>query len=347
MTDRECVAFLQWALPRLGLRWPGFRRVRGQVRKRLARRLAALGLYDLGAYLRRLEAGDPVEWRELEAMCRIAISRFWRDRLVWARLADDVLPALAREALARAAPLACWSAGCASGEEPYTLALLWDRVLAPALPGLRLRVLATDVDEAVLERARRACYGTSSLRELPAGWVDACFTREREERPGASVEPGQGLDRATDDGDLGERGRGERDDDDEPEGGPHAAADGSVLETIGTSAWADTGRGAGGHAPPPDDEVCLAPRLRGLVELRRADLRDEWPDEAFDLVLCRNLAFTYFDDAGQREALTRLLERLRPGGVLVIGRKERLPEASASGLTPIAEATYRKDGATR
>lgn len=287
MSDSECVAFLQWALPRLGLRWPGFRRVRGQVRKRLARRLHALGLADLQAYRRRLEGGDAAEWQELEAMCRIAISRFWRDRRVWERLADEVVPALAREALARDAPLTCWSAGCASGEEPYTLALVWDRRLAPALPGLRLRVLATDADEAVLERARRACYGPSSVRELPAGWVDACFTSVR-----------------VDDGASGR-----------------------------------------------EDVVCLAPRLRARVELRRADLRGEllpdgWAEEVFDLVLCRNLAFTYFDEAAQRTTLTRLVERLRPGGVLVIGRKERLPDAGAA-LAPIGEATFRRVGASR
>ncbi|MCO5169719.1 MAG: methyltransferase domain-containing protein [Planctomycetes bacterium] len=269
MTDGECVAFLQWALPRLGLRWPGFRRVRGQVRKRLARRLEALGLPDLAAYRARLEAGDEVEWRALDALCRITISRFWRDRRVFARLADDLLPPLAREARARGAPLACWSAGCASGEEPYTLALLWDRVLAPAAPGVTLRVLATDVDAAVLARARRACYPPGSLRDLPAGWADACFTR------------------------------------------------------------------AG-------DEACLAPRLRDVVELRQTDLRRDLPDETFDLVLCRNLAFTYFDEPGQRAALARLLGRLRPGGVLVIGRKERLPPAEL--LTPLGDGLYRLPG---
>lgn len=265
MKDEECVAFLQWALPRLGLRWSGFRRVRGQVRKRLARRLEALGLPDLAAYRERL-AGDPDEWHVLDALCRIPISRFWRDRSVFARLAGEVLPSLAREAAARGTPLACWSAGCAAGEEPYTLALIWDRLLAPALPGLTLRVLATDVDPQVLERARRACYASSSLRELPPGWVDACFAR------------------------------------------------------VG-------------------DEVCLAAHLRNLVELRRADLRRDLPDEAFDVVLCRNVVFTYFDAAGQRAALPGLLERLRPGGVLVIGRRERLPDSFA--LTPLGDGLYR------
>lgn len=267
--DDELVGFLQWALPRLGLRWAGCRRVRGQVGKRLARRLRALGLADLGAYRARLEAGDPAEWGELEGMTRISISRFWRDREVFARLAGEVLPGLARDALAGGTPLRCWSAGCASGEEPYTLALIWERLLAPAFPGLGLRLLATDVEARMLERARRACYPRSSLKELPAAWVAACFT---------------------------------------------AGAEG---------------------------EACLEPRLRGRVELRQADLRRELPDETFDLVLCRNLAFTYFAASEQPALLARLLGRLRPGGVLVIGRKERLPAPQGHALVALGEGIHR------
>lgn len=56
MTDAECVAFLQWALPRLHLRWAGFRRVRRQVCRRIDRRRAALGLANTAAYRGLLEA---------------------------------------------------------------------------------------------------------------------------------------------------------------------------------------------------------------------------------------------------------------------------------------------------
>jgi hypothetical protein len=56
MTDADCVALLQWALPRMGMRWPGFRKVRRQVCKRIARRIADLGLPDLAAYRAHLEA---------------------------------------------------------------------------------------------------------------------------------------------------------------------------------------------------------------------------------------------------------------------------------------------------
>jgi len=177
VTDGEAVAFLQWALPRLGLRWAGYRHVRGQVVKRVRRRLAELGLPDAAAYRARLEA-DPSEWQVLRDRCAVTISRFYRDRGVWDALAAEVLSVAAGKAAAAGEPeLRCWSLGCASGEEPYTLAIVWKLAVASRHPGLRLRVLATDVGDSVLARARAAEYAWATLRDLPAGWVDQAFER--------------------------------------------------------------------------------------------------------------------------------------------------------------------------
>jgi chemotaxis protein methyltransferase CheR len=92
--DRDCTAFLQWALPQRDLRWPGFRKVRRQVCKRLKRRIRELGLGDLAAYRSRLEA-DPAEWRAFDECCHITISRFFRDRGVFEVLRTYVLPDIA------------------------------------------------------------------------------------------------------------------------------------------------------------------------------------------------------------------------------------------------------------
>jgi chemotaxis protein methyltransferase CheR len=157
--DEVLVAFLQWALPRMGLRWKGFRKVRGQVRKRLARRLAALGLPDLTAYRAWLEA-HPEEWAEVDAACRISITRFYRDRGVWQFLGSH-LPGTAE--------IRAWCAGCAGGEEAYTLAILL------RLARRSFSIVATDVEESQLERARRACYSPGSRREMPVEWNRAAF----------------------------------------------------------------------------------------------------------------------------------------------------------------------------
>lgn len=63
--DLECIAFLQWALPRLQLGWPGYRKVRRQVCKRVDRRVQALGSGSVDAYRARLET-DPAEWADFD-----------------------------------------------------------------------------------------------------------------------------------------------------------------------------------------------------------------------------------------------------------------------------------------
>jgi chemotaxis protein methyltransferase CheR len=259
--DADCVAFLQDALPRLGLVWTGFRRVRGQVCKRLGRRLRALGLAGLDDYRRYLDA-HPDEWSVLGELCRVSISRFYRDRRVFDVLRDEGLPRLAEAAARRGGrSLHAWSAGCAGGEEPYTLALIWNQALAPRFASLALHVIATDADPRALERARRACYSSSSLKELPAGWRESGFRQA---------------------------------------GALH----------------------------------CVSDDVRALVELHQQDLREARPDGPFDLVLCRNLAFTYFDRSTRAEVASALASRLVPGGLLVVGAHERLEEPAAVGLRP-------------
>lgn len=255
MQDRECVAFLQWALPRLKRPWPGFRKVRRQLCRRIERRCRTLGLSDVAAYRNHLEQ-HPDEWPKLDELCPITISCFYRDTGMWETLAAVVLPALARRARG-AAVLRAASIGCASGEEPYTLALAWQFAVAPQFAAVRLEVTATDVVEVVLERARVACYLESSLRLLPPAWREHGFER------------------------VGER-------------------------------W------------------CLRARFREAVTFLRQDLRTALPQQEFDVILCRNLVFTYFDAPTQQMLLARLLTQLAPGGALIIGRRERLPEGAAN-----------------
>lgn len=261
MTDGECVDLLREYLPRFELSWHGFRRFRRQVCKRVARRLRALGLPDVLAYRERL-AADPDEQALFDGMCRVTLSRFYRDRAVFERLCAEELPRLAQAAIRERRPLRCWTAGCASGEEPYTLALALRLGLAPAPP---FAILATDADAAILERARAARYSSATLRDLPQGWVERAFT------------------------------------------------------ALGAS-------------------FLLRPEYRGDVRWLRMDLRRELPDGPFDLVMCRNLAFTYFAPALQLATLERIAQRLAPRAVLVIGAHESLPDEGGwirAGKLPI------------
>ena len=259
--DDECAAFLQWALPRLRLRWAGFRKVRGQVCKRLRRRLHELGLATLDEYRGRLD-DNPEEWAVLDAFCRITISRLYRDRGVFDVLGAAVLPQLAAGAALEGRPVRCWSAGCASGEEAYTLKILWDLEVAPKATAARLEVLGTDADERPLRRAAQACFAFGSLKDVPAPWRDLAF----EER---------------------------------------------------VRCW------------------CVRPAHRAGVAFARQDIRSDLPPGRFDLILCRNLAFTYFETGLQRAILDRLAAVLRVGGYLVIGAHEQLPDGDAP-FAPVA-----------
>lgn len=78
---------------------------------------------------------------------------------------------------------------------------------------------------------------------------------------------------------------------------------------------------------------CLRAPYREGIEFVQQDVRAALPEGMFSLILCRNLVFTYFDEDTQREILARLLDRLAPGGALIIGRREILPPGSP-GLTP-------------
>ena len=246
----DCDELLRWALPRMRMRWTGFRKVRGQVSKRLRRRIRELSLTSFSDYRARLMS-DADEWLILDSCCRITISRFYRERDAWERLREEI------EGRER---LRCWCAGAASGEEPYTLALLC------RFAGIPVRVLATEADPHLLERARDGRYPRSSLGEVPPEWLEAAFTRE-------------------------------------------------------------------------SDRFVMRPEHKEPVEWRLEDIRLSLPDGPFDLVLCRYLAFTYYDEELQREVLARLRARLAPGGLLVLGAKERLP---ASELTMLAPGLYRR-----
>jgi len=132
----------------------------GLVRARLARRLRALGAASYDEYLDlvRDPAGD-----ELSAMIDALTTNkteFFRERAHFDFLAREVLPTLGT------GPLRVWSAGCSTGEEPYTLAM----VLRDALPDLGLRdvrVLGTDVSRRVLAHAKAGVYADAAARALP------------------------------------------------------------------------------------------------------------------------------------------------------------------------------------
>lgn len=146
-------------------------------RRRVAVRMRATGVTSYGAYARVLRR-DPSEYERLLAAVTINVSRFFRNREVWQAVEETVLPDLAS---APAPYLNAWSAGCAAGEEPYTLAMTVD-AFARAGPGRRaerFRLVATDVDPDALDAARAACYGELAVTETTGTELERWFEPSR------------------------------------------------------------------------------------------------------------------------------------------------------------------------
>jgi len=163
------------------MRWPGFRRVHSQVCKRLQRRIEQLQIENLSTYRTHL-AKHSDEWAVLDTLCQITISRFYRDKMAFYFLEQQVFPHLLNTMEQRnETELRIWCAGCGAGEEPYTLAMLWAIHFQPDFPSIRLSILGTDINPAMLERAQQACYPYSAIKNLPLPWRESAFENQDEQ----------------------------------------------------------------------------------------------------------------------------------------------------------------------
>lgn len=135
------------------------------LRRRLAVRMRARGVHSFDDYSRVLD-GDPSEYDRLLDALTINVTKFFRNPEMWAALG----PYLQERWRAREGVLRVWSAGCASGEEPYTIAIvLAETARRTGTAGWlsRAAVLATDIDRESLARARAARFAASAFSETP------------------------------------------------------------------------------------------------------------------------------------------------------------------------------------
>ncbi len=135
------------------------------VERRVGKRLGEVGLSNIGDYLDYLEV-HPDEWPQLFATLLINVTGFFRDQESWDYVARELIPKM----LAARRPgetLRVWSAGCASGEEPFTLAILLAEALGPEAFRQVVKIYATDLDEDALGQARHASYPAKSLDAVP------------------------------------------------------------------------------------------------------------------------------------------------------------------------------------
>ena len=144
------------------------------MERRLWPRLEVLGLPDFSAYHRHLRL-DPRGAAELDfAIEALATNEtyFFREKPQLQAFSDEILPRLEEQNRATRR-LRIWSAGCSTGEEPYTIAILVKE--SGRFEGWDVQVLGTDISRRVLASARRAEYGPSSMRAMPDGYLERYF----------------------------------------------------------------------------------------------------------------------------------------------------------------------------
>jgi chemotaxis protein methyltransferase CheR len=160
----------------------------GLVRARLTKRLRKLGLPDFDAYLNFVQQ-DPSRREFAEMIDALTTNKtsFLREATHFDFLRDTVFPQLS-------GPVRIWSAGCSSGEEPYTLAMLCNESFAD-IATRDVRILSTDISHRVLAQAKAGTYPADITSDVPAPWLQKYWTRTQDASGRAQYEAGKSLRR--------------------------------------------------------------------------------------------------------------------------------------------------------
>ncbi|MDA8435844.1 MAG: protein-glutamate O-methyltransferase CheR [Actinomycetales bacterium] len=174
LTDAEYAALAGFLAQQAGLVFDQTRRP--ALAAIVGERIAATGAADLGAYLARISAPAGADERQrLLDEVTIPETHFFRNPPQMAALRRRLLPELMRRAVARGRALTVWSAGCSTGEEPYSLAMLAAEVAATLPEAPRVRIVATDLSSQAIAATRRARYQGRSLALVDQGVLDRWF----------------------------------------------------------------------------------------------------------------------------------------------------------------------------
>jgi two-component system, chemotaxis family, CheB/CheR fusion protein len=171
--DMTLEALLAFVKETRGFDFTGYKR--STIQRRVAKRMSTVGAERNDDYLDYLELHGE-EFAELFNTLLINTTGFFRDPQTWEYVADEVMPQLlsSRE---HEEPIRVWSAGCASGEEPYTVAMVMARVMGDSAFRERVKIYATDVDEEALDYARHGAYVPRQIEDVPHDALERFFER--------------------------------------------------------------------------------------------------------------------------------------------------------------------------
>jgi two-component system CheB/CheR fusion protein len=172
--ERLLRAFLDQLRERSGIDFGSYKRA--TILRRLQRRMVATGQTELRDYVRLVQS-SPDELERLIASFLIKVTQFFRDPDLFEQLESTLIPQLIAEARDGDRELRVWSAGCATGEEAYSLAILIADALGDELEQFNVRIFATDVDNDAITFARRGLYSGAALADVPADIVGRHFTK--------------------------------------------------------------------------------------------------------------------------------------------------------------------------
>jgi chemotaxis protein methyltransferase CheR len=145
------------------------------MKRRVAIRMRSTRSSDVSAYCNLLRQ-DERELDLLQKTLTIHVSQFFRNPSLFEKLRDEVMPGFFKAVgNGAAAPLRFWCLGCASGEEPYTLAILLQEYFGTEIRRTPIEIVGTDIDADTLKTARKAEYNEDRLREVPVAIRDRYF----------------------------------------------------------------------------------------------------------------------------------------------------------------------------
>jgi two-component system, chemotaxis family, CheB/CheR fusion protein len=156
-----------------GFDFTGYKR--SSLERRIEKRMNEVGIGSYQEYLDYLEVQSD-EFAFLFNTILINVTGFFRDAAAWDYLASEVIPRLV-ETVGGDRPLRFWCAGCSSGEETYTMAMILAEALGEQQYLERVKIYATDVDEEALTEARHATYAAKAVEAVPPPLLERYFER--------------------------------------------------------------------------------------------------------------------------------------------------------------------------
>jgi two-component system CheB/CheR fusion protein len=172
--DAGLGALLDFIKESRGFDFTGYKR--SSLQRRVERRMQEVGVATFGEYLDRLQV-DQDEFTQLFNTILINVTGFFRDPDAWEYLREQVIPGLLAER-SPDEPIRVWSAGCAAGQEAYSIAIALADALGVGAFRQRVKIYATDVDEEALAQARHAAYTPDELEGLPEAKLAEYFEQQ-------------------------------------------------------------------------------------------------------------------------------------------------------------------------